>query len=328
MSFVSATGLYRRFDLGSGLFARRALWAVAGVSLELSRGTTLGLVGESGCGKSTVGQLLLGLLSPTRGTVRLDGVDVTATRGEALRRLRRRMQLVFQDPSAALNPRVPVAEAVAEPLRAHWPALATAERGARVAAMLERVGLSPALGARLPQALSGGQRQRVVIARALVAEPDFVVADEPVSALDVSVQAQIVNLLADLRRERALTMLFISHDLRVVEHLADEVAVMYLGRVVEQAPARALFSSPLHPYTQALASAVPDPRPGRRAPVLLEGEVPSPLEPPTGCAFHPRCPLRARLSKEQQARCGAELPSLRPAGASGQRVACHHAEGA
>jgi len=235
--------------------------------------------------------------------------------------MRRRMQMIFQDPSASLNPRQRVGDAVAEPLRAHQPGLARAEREGRVAAMLERVGLGASHLGRLPGELSGGQRQRVVIARALVGSPDFVFADEVVSALDVSVQAQIVNLFRDLQLERQLTVLFVSHDLRVVEHLADEVGVMYLGRVVEQAPREVLFRRPLHPYTQALLSAVPDPRPGRPPRVLLEGEPGGVVA--SGCAFLPRCPLARRLDAGQRGRCAGEVPALRPAGEGA--VACHQA---
>ncbi len=324
-AFVAASGLTKRFDARSGLFgARREVHAVSHVSFEIPKGKTLGLVGESGCGKSTVGRLLLGLTPPSAGTVRLGDVDVTATHGETLRRLRKRMQMVFQDPYASLNPRMRIGEAVAEPLVAHFPELDGPARATRVAQLLERCGLGPSHADRFPSELSGGQRQRVVIARALVAEPEFVFADEPVSALDVSIQAQILNLLADLQKERGLTFLFVSHDLRVVEHVADEVAVMYLGRIVEQAPRRTLYAQPLHPYTRALLSAVPDPqRPGRSR-TVLEGDVPSPIDPPTGCAFHPRCPLRKTLSAEQQARCSAERPELTGLGES--RVACHFAQ--
>jgi oligopeptide/dipeptide ABC transporter ATP-binding protein len=291
------------------------------VSFDVPRGTTLGLVGESGCGKSTVGRLLLGLLPPTSGRVTLGEVEVTALRGEALRRQRSRMQLVFQDPSAALNPRQRLGDAVAEPLRAHRPDLGPAERRALVEAMLARVGLSHSYASRLPGELSGGQRQRVVIARALVGNPDFVFADEVVSALDVSVQAQIVNLFQDLQAERQLTVVFVSHDLRVVEHLADEVGVMYLGRVVEQAPRALLFRQPRHPYTQALLSAVPDPRPGRPPRILLEGEA-SAGGAAGGCAFLPRCPLAPRLDAAQRARCAGEVPALRRSDVAS--VACHH----
>jgi oligopeptide/dipeptide ABC transporter ATP-binding protein len=323
-AFVRAELLSRTFMVGAGLFdPGKPLLAVKQVSLDIARGTTLGLVGESGSGKSTVGRLLLGLDVPTSGKVFLGDTEVTGTTGEAWRALRRRMQLVFQDPSAALNPRLCVRDAVKEPLDIHRPGLPPRERRAKAEALLARVGLSPELGQRLPGELSGGQRQRVVIARALAVEPEFVVADEPVSALDVSVQAQVVNLLRDLQAERGLTYLFISHDLRVVEHVADEVAVMYLGKLVERAPTRALFSAPIHPYTKALLSAVPDPRPGRaRERIVLEGEPPSPLYPPRGCYFHPRCPKVRSLDYGGQAKCRTQPPILRVLG--DRSVACHH----
>jgi peptide/nickel transport system ATP-binding protein len=294
--------------------------AVDGVSFSVARGATLGLVGESGSGKSTVGRLLLGLVAPTAGRVTLGGVEVTLLRGEALRAFRSRMQMIFQDPAASLNPRQRIADAVAEPLRAHQPGLSAGERAERVGAMLERVGLLPSHAGRLPEELSGGQRQRVAIARALVGAPDFVFADEVVSALDVSVQAQIVNLFADLQAERGLTVLFVSHDLRVVEHLADEVGVMYLGRLVELAPRGVLYARPLHPYTRALLSAVPDPRPGRPPRTLLAGE-PGGERPTQGCAFLPRCPLARRLDALQRSRCAGERPALEAVGEA--KVACH-----
>jgi oligopeptide/dipeptide ABC transporter ATP-binding protein len=320
-TLVRAEGLTRVFQVPRGWWrAPREVRAVDGVSLEIPRGHTLGLVGESGCGKSTVGRLLLGLIPPTSGRVTLGEVEVTAQRGEALRRLRGRMQMVFQDPSAALNPRMRLLDAVAEPLLAHRPALRRRDREALAGAMLARVGLGPELASRWPGQLSGGQRQRVVIARALVLEPQFVFADEVVSALDVSVQAQIVNLFAELQAERALTVLFVSHDLRVVEHLAHEVGVMYLGRLVERAPRAVLYARPRHPYTQALLSAVPDPRPGRPKRIVLEGEVGEP-GPAGGCAFLPRCPLAKGLDGAQRQRCLRERPTLRTQGEA--EVACH-----
>ncbi|MCI0571502.1 MAG: ATP-binding cassette domain-containing protein [Myxococcaceae bacterium] len=328
---LRAEALHKRFSVTPSLLgrARGEVHAVSGVSLSIPTGTTLALVGESGCGKSTVGRLVLGLTRPTSGRVFLGDDEVTALSGERLRRLRRRMQMVFQDPGAALNPRMRIADAVAEGLLVHHPQLSRAERQARVAALLERVGLRPEAGQRRPGELSGGQRQRVVIARALAVEPELLVADEPTSALDVSVQAQVLNLLMELKAERGLTFLFISHDLRVVEHVADRVAVMYLGRLVEEAPRETLFARPRHPYTDALLSAVPDPRPGRRrARVVLDGDVPSPLSPPPGCVFHPRCPLYARLTEGERARCRGESPELRTLddGVPSAHVACHFAE--
>ncbi|HVO32254.1 MAG TPA: ATP-binding cassette domain-containing protein, partial [bacterium] len=264
-ALLEARGLAKSFPVARTLFGRptRTVQAVVDVSLEVARGTTLGLVGESGCGKSTVGRLLLGLLPPSAGTVRFDGADLSELEGDARRTARRRMQMVFQDPFGSLNPRMRVGDAVGEPMEIHRPDLSAAERRARVDALLARVGLSAVHAARFPAEFSGGQRQRLVIARALAADPDLVVADEPVSALDVSIQAQVVNLLRDLQAERGLTYVFVSHDLKVVEHVSDAVAVMYLGRIVERASAAELFARPTHPYTQALLSAVPDPRPGR-----------------------------------------------------------------
>jgi peptide/nickel transport system ATP-binding protein/oligopeptide transport system ATP-binding protein len=294
--------------------------AVDGVSLAIAPGTTLGLVGESGCGKSTVGRTILRLSDPTSGAVRFDGQDVLALKGAALRALRRRMQIVFQDPYGSLNPRMTIGRTVREGLDIHEIGAKT-ERAARVAALLNEVGLDPELASHYPHELSGGQRQRVGIARALAVEPAFLVCDEPVSALDVSVQAQVLNLLADLRERRKLTYLFIAHDLAVVRHIADEVAVMYLGRIVEQARAADLYRAPRHPYTRSLMSAVPVPDPAaQRARIVLQGDVPSPARPPSGCPFHPRCP-----HPKKNERCKTELPQLREI-APGQRAACHFAE--
>jgi oligopeptide/dipeptide ABC transporter ATP-binding protein len=271
---------------------------------------------------------VLGLLRPTGGRAFLGDDEVTALDGEPLRRLRRHMQLVFQDPWSSLNPRMRIGDALSEPLEIHRPELSAEDRRARVAAMLERVGLRPEHAQRMPSEFSGGQRQRIVIARALAVEPRFLVADEPVSALDVSVQAQIVNLLQDLQRERRLAMLFISHDLKVVEHVADRVAVMYLGRIVELAPSADLFRRPLHPYSEALLSVIPlARRTGTRPRTVLEGEVPSPLAPPPGCGFHPRCPLRRTLSAAEQERCSSARPELVGIGGDAARnVACHFAD--
>ncbi len=294
--------------------------AVDEVSFAIAPGETLGLVGESGCGKSTVARAILRLVEPTAGQVLFEGRDVLTLKAADLRALRRRMQIVFQDPYGSLNPRMTVRQTLREPLDIHR--LATgAARETRVAALLEEVGLSPDLADRYPHELSGGQRQRVGIARALSVEPAFIVCDEPVSALDVSVQAQVLNLLADLRTQRQLTYLFIAHDLAVVRHIAERVAVMYLGRIVELAPARALYADPRHPYTRSLLSAVPVPDPGaQRARIVLQGDMPSPAKPPPGCPFHPRCPHPAKND-----RCRTELPILREI-APGHHAACHFAE--
>jgi len=321
-ALLRAESLSKRFSAGGSLFPGSQKWvyAVRDVSLEIARGTTLGLVGESGCGKSTLGRLLIKLITPTSGRVFLGDVEVTALEGAALRKLRRRMQMIFQDPYGALDPRIAIGEAVGEGLDIHHATLTPAERGERIASLLARVGIRADQIDRRPSEFSGGQRQRIVIARALAVEPELIVADEPVSALDVSIQAQVVNLLSELQRERGLTYLFVSHDLRIVEHVSDEVAVMYLGRIVERAPKRTLFATPRHPYTKALLSAVP----GRgRERVLLEGDVPSPLDPPPGCAFHTRCPLFKTLSVDQQTLCRAETPSLRVL--DDTHCACHFA---
>jgi len=291
---------------------RRFVHAVDGVGFAIERGRTLALVGESGCGKSTVARLLVGLYAPTRGQVIFDGESTADARDP--RALRRRMQMIFQDPYASLNPRWKVLDIVAEPLREHGLIRDAAGLRQRAGELLESVGLSPADVEKFPHQFSGGQRQRISIARALATEPEFLVCDEPTSALDVSVQAQVLNLMKDLQRARGLTYLFISHNLAVVRHVSDEVGVMYLGRLVEQAPKAALFARPRHPYTRMLLDAIPDIHMSGRARTPVQGEVPNPLNPPAGCAFHPRCP-------HANARCSAERPVLQAH--EGVRVACH-----
>ncbi|HEX9101498.1 MAG TPA: dipeptide ABC transporter ATP-binding protein [Polyangia bacterium] len=321
---VAVENLTKHFAARPGLFGggKGVIKAVDGVSFAIAAGETLGLVGESGCGKSTLGRAILRLHEPTSGRVVIDGTDVTALAPAPLRAFRKRAQIIFQDPYASLNPRMTVGEILDEPLVIHGLGDAPARRK-RVAELLDVVGLRPEVAARYPHEFSGGQRQRVGIARALAVEPRFIVADEPLSALDVSIQAQIVNLLVELQRERALTYLFISHDLKIVQHLCDRVAVMYLGRVVEEAPAAALYARPLHPYSVALLSAVPEMDPDKkRLRIILEGDVPSPSSPPPGCPFHPRCPLYAK--KDRPELCRTTTPPLaekEPA----HRVACHFA---
>jgi oligopeptide transport system ATP-binding protein len=299
--------------------------AVDDVTLTLRRGETLGLVGESGCGKSTMGRAILRLYRPTAGRIIFDGQDITTLEGAALRSVRRRMQMIFQDPYASLNPRMTVGGIVGEPLDIH--SLGTRnERRQRVEQLFEIVGLDPSYAERYPHEFSGGQRQRVGVARALAVNPDLIVADEPVSALDVSIQAQIVNLLERLQAQFRLTYLFIAHDLSVVRHISDRIAVMYLGRIVELAPSRELYDAPRHPYTVALISAVPIPDPAvesKRRRIILKGDVPNPAAPPRGCHFHTRCWLRERLGNP--AECVEVAPQLRTVDA-GHEVACHFAE--
>jgi len=320
---VEVRDLVKHFPVLGGILQRtvNVVQAVESVNLEIRRGETLGLVGESGCGKTTVGRLLLRLIEPTSGTIRFDGTDITHLRGSRLKPFRRRMQIIFQDPFASLDPRTPIGDSIGEGLRIH--AIGTpAERREKVRRMMDLVGLQPYHARRYPHEFSGGQRQRIGIARALVLEPDLLVCDEPVSALDVSIQAQVLNLLKNLQRELGLTYLFIAHNMGVVEHISDRVAVMYLGRVAEIAERRDLFRDAQHPYTQALLSAIPVPDPElRRTRIILRGDVPSPVNPPSGCRFNPRCQLRSELGNPEI--CTTADPPLLAIGATDHSVACH-----
>src|SRR5207237_1945695 len=315
---LEVNDLKKHFRVRGGFFGRAPAWcyAVDGVSFEIARGETHSRVGESGCGKSTVGRAILRLFDITAGQVVLDGQRIDDLSAGALRPMRRRVQVVFQDPFSSLNPRMRVKDIVAEPIRNFGLASSASDLDARVAALLDKVRLPREAAERWPHEFSGGQRQRIGIARALAADPELIICDEAVSALDVSVKAQIVNLLQDLQREFGLALLFISHDLAVVEHMTHRVAVMYLGKLVEMAPRQQIFTAPRHPYTKALLSAVPVPEPGViRNPIILKGDVPSPINPPSGCRFHTRCPYVFD-------RCRTEEPELRVAEA-GQWVACH-----
>jgi len=320
---IQVNNLKKHFPVLRGIVIQHkvgAVRAVDGISFDIQIGETLGLVGESGCGKTTAGRTLLGLYPATDGTVTIDGHDMRTARGREMLAIRRTAQMIFQDPFASLNPRWTVNAIVSEPLRVHHLMESQTERTERVKELMGLVGLSSRLINRFPHEFSGGQRQRIGVARALASDPKFIVCDEPISALDVSIQAQVVNLLEDLQDKFGLTYLFIAHDLSMVRHICDRVAVMYLGVIVEIANRDELYEKPLHPYTQALLSAVPIPDPKRdrsRRRTVLQGEIPSPLNPPPGCRFHPRCPLA-------EARCSQEVPEWRQA-ASGHWVACHKA---
>jgi len=318
---LSVRSLVKHFPVKRGVIVNRTVGsvrAVDDVSFDIARGETLALVGESGCGKSTTGRMILRLMAPTEGSIQFQGQEIATLGDDAMRRMRRHLQIIFQDPYASLNPRMTVGDILLEPMQVHD--IGTPEeRSARVRELLDLVGLLPEHARRYPHQFSGGQRQRIGIARALAVQPDLIVCDEPVSALDVSIQAQVVNLLQDLQQRFGLSYLFIAHDLAVVKHISDRVAVMYLGRLVEVADKQTLYAHPLHPYTQALLSAIPRPDPGaQRQRIMLTGDVPSAMKPPEGCRFHTRCP-------HAQERCRQEVPILREA-QPGHRVACHFFE--
>ncbi len=318
---VNVQGLKMYFPVTAGLIFQRKIAdvkAVDGIAFSVKKGETLGLVGESGCGKSTTGRAILQLYKPTAGSVNFGGTELTKLHAGDMRRMRRRMQMIFQDPYASLNPRMSVGSIIGEPLQIHGLAKGSRARKERIQDLMRVVGLNPYYANRYPHEFSGGQRQRIGIARALAVEPDFIVADEPVSALDVSIQAQIINLMEDLQQQFGLTYLFIAHDLSVVRHISDRVGVMYLGKMMELADRNELYENPLHPYTKALLSAVPVPDPAverTRERIILTGDVPSPLRPPSGCVFHTRCPIAVE-------ECRQAIPEWRDVG-GGHMVACH-----
>jgi len=328
-TLLSIKNLKMYFPITQGIiFQRRVgdIKAVDGLTFDIKRGETLGLVGESGCGKSTTGRAILQLYRPTEGAVEFEGQDLTQLKGESLRKMRRRIQMIFQDPYASLNPRMTVGNIVSEPLEVHN-LLSGKARRERVKELLEIVGLNPYFINRYPHEFSGGQRQRIGVARALAVQPDFIVCDEPISALDVSIQAQVINLLEDLQEEFGLTYLFIAHDLSVVRHISDRIAVMYLGKIVELTDRTRLYREPLHPYTQALLSAIPIPDPvaeeeREKRRVILQGDVPSPANPPVGCNFCTRCPAKKRARDEKGIDCDVVEPEFREV-QPGQWVACH-----
>ncbi len=318
---LSVRNLVKRFPIHGGLLSREvaSVQAVSDVSFDIRKGETLGLVGESGCGKSTLGRCILRLIELTSGQVFFKGQDITKLSIPEMRKLRRNMQIIFQDPYASLNPRMTVEDILAEPLEIHGIGNSRQERRKRILELLDLCGLRREAIQRYPHEFSGGQRQRICIARALAVNPEFIVCDEPVSALDVSIQAQIVNLMQDLQKELGLTYLFIAHDLKVVEHISTRVAVMYLGKVAESASAEELYQSPKHPYTRALLSAIPIPDPDyRKERIILRGDVPSPISPPSGCYFHPRCP-------SVKDNCKVDRPEYRSLGSETHGAACHYA---